>query len=416
MKNITPIIKNKFMKTHNKIFLIITSCLALILISQINVSYATSGACSYHGGVNCSAGASDDGNAICNDGFISSTSYYYTNECNAGDMCSSEYSSQQLNTYQNYTEVQRIIIKKNIDQKIDSINKQINDLQNHANTTISQYTSDVNSRANVLVQQFQQQKQGALGMSLSAAAKADPYAMAQDQTQRIAAVSSPYDSKISQVQNNTNNSIALNTATINSILVSSITPLRSCVRSLAALKLDLAALDDFCTMTYGKNSILGTGSSKCDCVSGYEFNEPKTSCVEIPKCPENSIDSKGVCVAKFGFILKNEKYISYTENCRSTYGDHSLGSLDGTSCNCDSGYKWNTNQTSCIKIEKAKEVQTNSDLTVKLPQVVQNNSSVVASSSSTNIQSVVPSKPLGGWWSRTLDALKYWNPFYQFIK
>ena len=43
--------------------------------------FAISGACSYHGGVNCSSGASTYGNAVCNDGWISSTSYYLTDEC-----------------------------------------------------------------------------------------------------------------------------------------------------------------------------------------------------------------------------------------------------------------------------------------------------------------------------------------------
>ena len=42
---------------------------------------ATSGACSYHGGVNCAAGASLYGNAQCNDGWESSTSFYNTDEC-----------------------------------------------------------------------------------------------------------------------------------------------------------------------------------------------------------------------------------------------------------------------------------------------------------------------------------------------
>ena len=44
------------------------------------VSNASSGACSYHGGVNCSV-TSSEGNAVCNDGFESSTSYASTDEC-----------------------------------------------------------------------------------------------------------------------------------------------------------------------------------------------------------------------------------------------------------------------------------------------------------------------------------------------
>lgn len=45
-------------------------------------SYATSGACSYHGGVSCSSGADSDGSVICSDGWRdSSVSYSSMNEC-----------------------------------------------------------------------------------------------------------------------------------------------------------------------------------------------------------------------------------------------------------------------------------------------------------------------------------------------
>lgn len=55
--------------------------LGLSLLIPISRVLATSGACSDHGGVNCSAGPSPSGNAICNDGYESSTSYSSTDEC-----------------------------------------------------------------------------------------------------------------------------------------------------------------------------------------------------------------------------------------------------------------------------------------------------------------------------------------------
>lgn len=42
---------------------------------------ATSGACSYHGGVNCSVGPNKNGNVTCLDGFDSSVPYYQSTEC-----------------------------------------------------------------------------------------------------------------------------------------------------------------------------------------------------------------------------------------------------------------------------------------------------------------------------------------------
>ena len=60
---------------------IVLAIFAIVFCLNFSLAQATSGACSYHGGVNCSAGASSSGNAICNDGWESSTSYYATNEC-----------------------------------------------------------------------------------------------------------------------------------------------------------------------------------------------------------------------------------------------------------------------------------------------------------------------------------------------
>lgn len=80
----------------------------LLFFSQNNIASATSGACSSHGGVNCSAGADWDGSVICYDGWRNSTvsyanmsmcgysspSYYYSNP---------SYSSCPTNSYANST-------------------------------------------------------------------------------------------------------------------------------------------------------------------------------------------------------------------------------------------------------------------------------------------------------------------------
>ena len=52
-----------------------------VLFASFNITYATSGACSYHGGVNCRVFSSTDGNAICNDGIESSVAYSDMDEC-----------------------------------------------------------------------------------------------------------------------------------------------------------------------------------------------------------------------------------------------------------------------------------------------------------------------------------------------
>ncbi len=58
------------------------SLFATVLFIGAPMAFATSGECSNHGGVNCSAGASADGNVVCNDGYLdSSVAYSDVAEC-----------------------------------------------------------------------------------------------------------------------------------------------------------------------------------------------------------------------------------------------------------------------------------------------------------------------------------------------
>ncbi len=60
------------------------------LLLPVNKTFAISGACSYHSGVNCSAGASYSGNVQCNDGWInSSVAFSDTDECQISYSCPS---------------------------------------------------------------------------------------------------------------------------------------------------------------------------------------------------------------------------------------------------------------------------------------------------------------------------------------
>lgn len=62
--------------------IIITTISLLGILIQSNTAYAKSGACSWHGGVNCSYGRDYDGSVICNDGWKdSSTLYEFTKKC-----------------------------------------------------------------------------------------------------------------------------------------------------------------------------------------------------------------------------------------------------------------------------------------------------------------------------------------------
>jgi hypothetical protein len=75
--------------------------LLFIFILPIS-AFATSGACSYHGGVNCSAGASYY--AVCKDGTVSNTLYYLTDECSSSpaSSCVYPYSNYDCKTQADY--------------------------------------------------------------------------------------------------------------------------------------------------------------------------------------------------------------------------------------------------------------------------------------------------------------------------
>jgi hypothetical protein len=68
-----------------KISIGIISLIAFSLLSA--TALATSGECSYHGGVNCSAGANFQGYAVCKDGWVSSVPYSQTDECQQANPC-----------------------------------------------------------------------------------------------------------------------------------------------------------------------------------------------------------------------------------------------------------------------------------------------------------------------------------------
>ena len=59
-----------------KLLLLFPLIFFILSFYLLHTSFATSGACSYHGGVNCSAGADWDGSVICNDGWRDSSVKY----------------------------------------------------------------------------------------------------------------------------------------------------------------------------------------------------------------------------------------------------------------------------------------------------------------------------------------------------
>ena len=67
-----------------KIIMFLSAMGLVILLVGSSNSLATSGACSYHNGVNCGAGSNLNGNVVCNDGWVNSAVLFSdVDECNA---------------------------------------------------------------------------------------------------------------------------------------------------------------------------------------------------------------------------------------------------------------------------------------------------------------------------------------------
>lgn len=118
--------------------------LALLLFAMPSTSFALQGTCSYHGGVNCSAGSDYDGSAICNDGWRdSSESYSDTVACISGvHLCTTaEFNKleneSQLSTIQ--AKIDTALTKRTgLESELNAVNTKAAALSNQTDSSNSQ--------------------------------------------------------------------------------------------------------------------------------------------------------------------------------------------------------------------------------------------------------------------------------------
>jgi len=105
---------------------------------------------------------------------------------------------------------------------------------------------------------------------------------------------------------------------------------------------------------YGANSYLNPSDQLCYCKEGYQFNQSKTQCIERP-CVTNAQKIGEICTCKEGYVMRDDQCITHTEDCRRQFGNNINYGVksdnDSSICYCKSGYKWNTERTSCILID-----------------------------------------------------------------
>jgi hypothetical protein len=105
-----------------------------------------------------------------------------------------------------------------------------------------------------------------------------------------------------------------------------------------------------CKAQYGSGAY--GDASYCHCSSGYEFNSGQTACVVSLICPLNSTKLGNTCITDEGYINRNGQNITYTEDCRLSFGAHTIGTKgnDGnSSCDCETTHEWNGTKTACVE-------------------------------------------------------------------
>lgn len=270
-----------------KISLFVVIFLLSSVISFSNIE-ATSGACSWHGGVNCAAGADWDGSVICNDGWRdSSVSFYSTDECYQEALCTS-------------SELEFLLTKYGVIEKINEFTEQntkIISLQNKITQLEIDRQKEIDNAYNRLA----------------------PMSSIEAEVREINRI---YDSQkatlIIQLQAEIN---------LASILEGEI--------DFAKSQVDIEC------------KVLGYDRQQQEIIDRIKEQEKFLEELQASSCPANSYYSDGKCFCNEGYIASGNICITYTQSCQNQYGVNSYG--DKNHCYCNTGYEWNSTKTACIQ-------------------------------------------------------------------
>jgi len=317
----------------------------IISLAFISPALATSGACSWHGGVSCSAGADWDGSVICNDGWRDSSvsyssmimcqDYYYpttpscllnstydylseTCKCNYGYVVGEDFLGKESCVYgDSYCRD-----KYGYNSQYDSLDKTCECRYGYLfkdNKCISQddYCEDLygwNAEYNSLYDKCECGYGYVFGKGI-----------------------------LGDIQ---------------------------CIDG-----------DSYCHDLFGYNSSFDNLSEECECDYGYYFNGDE--CVyenssaggtdysdlldllddyntQQTSCYLNSyLGSDDKCYCNTGYVKRDNVCISHTEDCKKAYGENIYGTTNNngaSSCYCSTGYEWNSTMTQCVKKETASQV------------------------------------------------------------
>jgi hypothetical protein len=309
----------------------------IIGLLPFQITYATSGACSWHGGVNCSAGASADGNSMCNDGFESSVSYYSMVECSGSNSCGGLTVSQRL-AYPTYSPSYKKIERELISSELTTTQQQLQNYQNDINNQYQMAVAQNQALNNTYNSQLQSEQQQALDVAKATNAQLNPYGgQNSDASNYSNSITNSYNSLYNQY--NSNASIAqqqlatYQNSALNSTYVRNA---KSCIDQLSSdLEYMNSAPNDYCSSINSELVASSTNPDSCECPNNESWSSKSNSC------------------------------ISRTQYCQEKYDPISYD-VNNT-CTCPSGYQWNGTFTKCININPVTMVTSNISTLVTTP-------------------------------------------------
>ena len=284
-----------------------------------SMSHAVQGDCSYHLGIDCSAGPDWDGSVICNDGWKDSIdSYSDAIEC-------------QLKKYSCTTkQLDDLYVKYKLQEKIDALNK----IGNQMEELLPEITIG-NSRGDSL-RELEKNARKAILLK-----------------EESSAISSEWD-RINEIINTECESLGKENHRKEQQELQDLRLKQKQTEIDKELNFSKGLLN-ILTCSYIKNAIYENG--ECICGLGYSFNNDKTACLLM--CPVNSSKAGNTCICNDGYMMRENKCITYTESCKKSYGDNTYGiktSDGGSLCYCNFGYVWSGNKTTCVE-KKIKIIQ-----------------------------------------------------------
>ena len=317
-----------------KIFVFVLFSFLFIPITNV---FATSGACSYHGGVNCSAGASSTGKVQCNDGWTNSSVYFSdAAECHVIYSCPTPI-SLQCNTESDYQNLlQEVTQERSRARALNASSGLLGSGRDNSSTVGQDRLDSCRQSINVYnnsVSLYNQCMQGKDNVSSQKAVEAETStllkfnAFCEDRNGK----GSVYDPSYTDFYNPC-------TAGKKEIVIGD----DDFSNKIKKLVSDIES----CKTEHGSESTYDNQKNRCECRIGTGPDSQK---------PYQCIPLDNWCKAEAGNGATNDVF-QYVDGI----------DIDHT-CKCSTGYKWNTEKTQCVSIKTTNKLSKAKPIEIKDP-------------------------------------------------